>query len=69
MLRAILRFLFCELPIALLSGLVFIIFDRYEIIGIDFNVRRFRNKNHNKKVICDYLEKCRKQVNETDRLK
>lgn len=66
MIYALMRYLFFEIPSAFLRGLAFIFFDKEEIIGTAFTCRRRRRPIDTKKIIANYLERCRKQVQEAE---
>lgn len=62
MLRAILRFLIIS-HISFLNGLVWVLFDRGEITGIEFYVVEQKSKKKNEQdVLLKHLKKCQKQV-------
>ena len=68
MFRALIRFLFFEIPLSVLSGLSYIFFDGDEIIGCGFKVQDQINKRDKEnKVLVDYLNRCRKQVYKKDK--
>ena len=62
MIKALIRFILFEMPIAFLSGLVYILFDRVEIIHTVFNIRRQWRPNIKRQVLEKYLNDCFKQV-------
>ena len=62
MIGALIRYVLFEIPSAFLRGLVFIIYDKEEIVGTAFTVRRRRKRIDKQKILADYLELCRKQV-------
>lgn len=67
MLRALLRYLLFEVPIAFVSGLTYILYEREEIISTQFKVRKQKRKDFKKRVLVDYLDKCYKQVHESEK--
>ena len=62
MFKALLRYLIIEVPVAFLSGLSYIIFDKQEIIQTEFILRKQIRINIADKVLKDYLKKCYKLV-------
>lgn len=66
MIYALLRYLVFEIPSAFLRGLAFICFDKEEIIGTAFTCRRRRKPINKKAILTNYLEECRKQVQQQD---
>lgn len=66
MIIALLRYFFFVMPIAFISGLSWILFDRQEITNTTFCIRRFRNKQHKEKILKNYLEKCYKEVHKDE---
>lgn len=62
MIYALIRYILFEIPSAFLRGLVFIIFDKEEIIGTAFTVRRRRKPIDKQAILVNYLENCRRQV-------
>ena len=67
MLRALLRYLLFEVPIAFISGLTYIIYEREEIIETQFKVRKQKRKDFRKRVLADYLDKCYREVHESEK--
>lgn len=67
MLRALLRYLLFEVPIAFVSGLTYILYEREEIISTQFKVRKQKRKDFKKRVLVDYLDRCYKQVHESEK--
>lgn len=67
MIYALLRYLFIEVPAAFLKGLGFVIFDKDEIIGTTFICRRIRKPIDKNAILAEYLERCRKLVQEEDK--
>jgi hypothetical protein len=67
MLRALLRFVLIDCLRYFLSGLSFIIFDHEEICGCTYKCRKQRKKNFRKRVLIDYLNKCHRQVYESEK--
>jgi hypothetical protein len=66
MFKALIRFILIIMPSAFLSGLAFIIFDKEEITGTVFNVRRQWRPNIKKRVLEKYLNDCYKHVHKED---
>ena len=67
MLRALLRFILIDHPRNFLSGLSYIIFDKEEICGCTYKCRRQRKKDFRKRILTDYLDKCYRQVYESEK--
>ena len=67
MLRALLRFILFEIPITFISGLTYILYDREEIISTQFKVRKQKRKDFKRRVLADYLDKCYKEVYESEK--
>ena len=67
MLRALLRFILFEMPITFISGLTYILYDREEIISTQFKARKQKRKDFKRRVLADYLDKCYKEVHESDK--
>lgn len=64
MLLSLFRFLFFECPTAILTGLILILFEEKEIVGLELQYKRCRSrKEQRRKIINDYLSNCFKQVN------
>lgn len=66
MIKALLRYLLFECPIAFYTGLVYIIFDKEEIIQTQFRCRRQWRPDIKKQVLNNYLNKCFKAVHEEE---
>lgn len=63
MIKALLRFLLFFVPISILNGLNFIIFDDVEVVGVDFDVTRRKKKNKKElelKNVKNFLKDCLK---------
>jgi hypothetical protein len=67
MLRALLRYLLFEVPIAFISGLSYILYEREEIISTQFKVRKQKRSDFKRRILVDYLEKCYKGVYESEK--
>ena len=67
MLRALLRFILFELPIAFISGLTYILYEREEIISTQFKVRKQKRGDFKRRILVDYLDKCYRQIYESER--
>jgi hypothetical protein len=67
MLRALLRFILFEMPITFISGLTYILYDREEIISTQFKVRKQKRSDFKRRVLIDYLDKCHKEVYESEK--
>lgn len=67
MFRALLRFILFELPIAFISGLTYILYEREEIISTQFKVRKQKRSDFKRRVLVDYLDKCYRQVYESEK--
>lgn len=67
MLRALLRFILFEMPITFISGLTYILYDREEIISTQFKARKQKRKDFKRRVLADYLDKCYKEVYESEK--
>jgi hypothetical protein len=67
MLRALLRFILFEMPITFISGLTYILYDREEIISTQFKVRKQKRSDFKRRVLADYLDKCYKEVYESEK--
>ena len=67
MLRALLRFILFEMPITFISGLTYILYDREEIISTQFKARKQKRKDFKRRVLVDYLDKCYRQVYESEK--
>ena len=67
MLRALLRFILFEMPITFISGLTYILYDREEIISTQFKARKQKRKDFKRRVLADYLDKCYRQVYESEK--
>lgn len=67
MLRALLRFILFEIPITFISGLTYILYDREEIISTQFKARKQKRKDFKRRVLADYLDKCYKEVYESEK--
>ena len=67
MFRALLRFILLEMPIAFLSGLTYILYDREEIISTQFKARKQKRKDFKRRVLADYLDKCYREVHESEK--
>ena len=69
MIRALLRFFLFEMPIAFLTGLTYILFDKQEIIQTQFRVLKQWRPDMKKRILADYLNKCYKQIHEDEKQK
>ena len=67
MFRALLRYLLFEVPIAFISGLTYILYEREEIISTQFKVRKQKRSDFKRRVLVDYLDKCYRQVYESEK--
>ena len=67
MIRALLRFLLFEMPIAFVTGLTYILFDWQEIIQTQFRVLKQWRPDMKKRYLADYLNQCYKQVHEDEK--
>lgn len=67
MLRALLRFILFEMPITFISGLTYILYDREEIISTQFKARKQKRKDFKRRVLADYLDKCYREVYESEK--
>ena len=67
MFRALLRYLLFEVPTAFISGLTYILFEREEIISTQFKVRKQKRSDFKRRILIDYLEKCYRQVYESEK--
>ena len=67
MFRALLRFILFELPIAFISGLTYILYEREEIISTQFKVRKQKRSDFKRRILIDYLDKCYRQVYESEK--
>ena len=67
MFRALLRYLLFEVPIAFVSGLTYILYEREEIVSTQFKVRKQKRKDFRRRVLVDYLAKCYKEVHESEK--
>ena len=67
MIRALLRYLLFEVPIAFISGLSYILYEREEIISTQFKVRKQKRSDFKHRILIDYLEKCYRQVYESEK--
>lgn len=67
MFRALLRYLLFEVPIAFISGLSYILYEREEIISTQFKVRKQKRSDFKRRVLVDYLDKCHRQVYESEK--
>ena len=67
MLRALLRYLLFEVPLAFLSGITYILYEKEEIISTQFKVRKQKRKDFRRRVLVDYLDKCYRQVHESEK--
>lgn len=55
------------MPITFISGLTYILYDREEIISTQFKVRKQKRKDFKRRVLADYLDKCYKEVYESEK--
>jgi hypothetical protein len=67
MFRALLRFLIFEMPLAFISGITYILYEKEEIISTQFKVRKQKRNDFKKRVLVDYLDKCYRQVHESEK--
>ena len=67
MFRALLRFLLFEMPIAFVSGLTYILYEKEEIIETQFTVRKQKQKDFKKRILVDYFDKCYREVHESEK--
>ena len=67
MLRALLRFILFEMPIAFISGITYILYEKEEIISTQFKVRKQKRKDFRRRVLIDYLDKCYREVRESEK--
>lgn len=67
MFRALFRYLLFEVPIAFISGLSYILYEREEIISTQFKVRKQKRSDFKRRVLVDYLDKCYRQVYESEK--
>ena len=67
MLRALLRFLLFEMPIAFISGITYILYEKEEIISTQFKVRKQKRADFRKRVLVDYLNKCYREVHKSEK--
>ena len=67
MFRALLRFLLFEMPIAFVSGITYILYEKEEIISTQFKVRKQKRKDFRRRVLIDYLDKCYREVRESEK--
>ena len=65
--KAILRLLLFEMPCMFISGLVYILFDNYEIVGVDLRMRKQWRPNIKRRIITSYLNDCYKLVHKKER--
>ena len=64
MIKALIRYIFFVIPVLFLSGLTFILFDKKEVLGGSFTIRRRWRPDIKKQVLESYLNKCYKVVSE-----
>ena len=64
MIKALIRYIFFVAPVLFLSGLVLILFDKKEVLGGNFTIRRQWRPDIKKQVLESYLNKCYKVVSE-----
>ena len=55
------------MPITFISGLTYILYDREEIISTQFKARKQKRKDFKRRVLADYLDKCYKEVYESEK--
>ena len=67
MFRALLRYLLFEVPIAFISGLTYILYEREEIVSTQFKVRKQKRSDFKRRILIDYLDKCYRQVYESEK--
>ena len=54
------------MPITFISGLTYILYDREEIISTQFKARKQKRKDFKRRVLADYLDKCYREVHESE---
>ena len=67
MIKALIRFIFFEVPIVVIAGLKYILFERNEVTGTIFNLRRQWRPDLKRQVLEKYLNDCFKQVQKKEK--
>lgn len=67
MIKALIRFVFFEMPLIFISGLTYILFEKVEITGCVYTLRKQWRPDIKRQVLEKYLDDCFKLVQDKEK--